>query len=748
MRAAAPVVKDLVLLGGGHSHLAVLRDFGMRPLAGLRLTLVTRDLHAPYSGMLPGLIAGHYEYDEAHIDLAKLAHFAGARLVHAEANGLKLGEKRVCFADRPALPFDLLSIDIGATPAMGVAGAEARVVPAKPIDSFWSRWQALLERLPHLEKPYRVGVVGGGAGGVELALAAAHRMRGLLGDRRQLLSVALVTAGELLPEHTRHLRVRLRRALRERGVELYEHHRVIAVEPDSLVCRNHQRVAVDDILWVTGAAAAPWLAAAGLATDPSGFVAVDSYLRSLSHPSVFAAGDVASMVDNPRPKAGVIAVRQGPPLTANLRRALLRKSLRRFRPQKRWLAILGTGDAYAVASRGSMTMEGAWVWRLKQFIDQRFVRGYTDLPAMPEVELAAVEPRLLTDAQRMALNRHPSRCGGCGSKIGPAVLERALARLQKPAADVPIDLAARDDAAVIDCGNGNGQVHSIDHIRAMIDDPFRFGRIAVNHALGDVYAMGATPKTALASIILPRALDDKIEEDLAQVLLGAQDALTAAGAILVGGHSSEGAELSAGFAVMGHVALADVVRKRGGRAGDLLLLCKPLGTGAVLAAAMRGLAKARWLAAAVATMEQSSAEAARLFRRHHVNASTDVTGFGILGHLFEMVRASGVDATLSLETLPALPGANEVLAAGITSSLAPANAALLAQVRTSRHAAHHRNWQLLFDPQTAGGLLAAIPPAGVRACLEALQRAGYRQAAIVGHLQAQSSSEPAIYVSD
>ncbi|NIR58233.1 MAG: bifunctional NADH dehydrogenase FAD-containing subunit/selenide, water dikinase SelD, partial [Gammaproteobacteria bacterium] len=156
-KADSPVVKDLVLLGGGHSHVAVLKRFGMKPLPGVRLTLISRDVHTPYSGMLPGLIAGHYAFDDAHIDLARLARFAGARLYHAEANGLDLANRRVLFPDRPPVAYDLLSINIGITPHMGdVPGAAGEATPVKPIDGFLGRWQRMSARVLEHEGPMRI----------------------------------------------------------------------------------------------------------------------------------------------------------------------------------------------------------------------------------------------------------------------------------------------------------------------------------------------------------------------------------------------------------------------------------------------------------------------------------------------------------------------------------------------------------------------------------------------------------------
>ncbi|MEE8445335.1 MAG: FAD-dependent oxidoreductase, partial [Alphaproteobacteria bacterium] len=354
MKTQGPIVKDLVLIGGGHSHVTVLKRFGMRPLKGVRLTVICRDVHTPYSGMLPGFIAGHYDFDDAHIDLGPLARFAKARFFHDEAIGLDLVNKQILCRDRPPVPYDVLSINIGSTPRIShVPGAEAGVVPVKPINKFIDHWQALAERVVATSGHARIGIVGAGAGGVELTLAVQHRLRGMLAAREysdEALEFHLLTDGaEILPTHNRRVRGKFERVLKQRGVTVHTGHKVTEVRPGGVRCENGRDLALDEILWVTMAGAASWLGESGLEVDEGGFVRVDDTLESLSHPGVFAAGDVANVVKHPREKAGVFAVRQGKPLTRNLKRALRGRRLRPFTPQRKFLALISTGDKYAIA---------------------------------------------------------------------------------------------------------------------------------------------------------------------------------------------------------------------------------------------------------------------------------------------------------------------------------------------------------------------------------------------------------------
>ena len=738
-----PIVKDLVLVGGGHSHVTVLKRFGMEPLPGVRITLICRDSHTPYSGMLPGLIAGHYTFDEAHIDLGPLSRFAGARFYHDDVTGIDLEGRRVFCRNRPPTHYDVLSINIGSTPRVAdVPGAAGAVVPVKPISRFLDRWQALSERVLARDAA-RVAVVGAGAGGVEILLASQHRLRRLLSEQgrsRDRLEFHLFTdTDDILPTHNARVRAKFRRVLAERKVHVHAGRAVVSVEPGRLTLREGTVHEFDEILWVTAAGAASWLGKSGLEVDAHGFVTVEDTLRSVSHHDVFAAGDIAAMINHPRPKSGVFAVRQGRPLARNLRRALLGQPLKSFAPQRRFLSLISTGDKYAIASRAGWTWEGRSAWRLKDWIDRRFVRKYNELPDMAEEAGSALAPGLADANAIKELSAIAMRCGGCGAKVGSTVLSRALAELRPVQRDdVLIGLEAPDDAAVVSVPPRKVMVHTVDFFRAFIDDPYIFGQVAANHSLGDIFAMGGTPQSALAIATLPYGIEQKVEKQLFELMSGALKVLDEAETTLVGGHTSEGLELSLGFAINGFADPERLLRKGGMRAGDRLILTKPLGTGTLFAADMRRKAKARWIEAALASMLQSSRRAAECLYRHGATACTDVTGFGLLGHLVEMVRPSGVDVSLDLDALPLLEGAVQTVRLGIFSSLQPQNVRLRRAIREVEKAAADERYPLIFDPQTAGGLLASVPHERAGACLAELRRLGYAQAAIIGSVMPAS----------
>ncbi len=738
-----PVIKDLVLVGGGHAHVLVLKRFGMRPIPGVRITLIARDIDAPYSGMLPGFVSGHYSREQCHIDLRRLASFAGARLYHDEATGLDLGAKHVLCSSRPPVRYDVVSIDIGSRPRQDdVPGASLYATAVKPIDRLIGRWEQLVERVLRREGPTQVGVVGGGAAGVELTLAIQFRLRNELaaaGRDPGLVHVGLVTMGDILPTYAPGARRILMRILGERNVDIYADREVVEVKPGQLLCANGAEMIFDEILWVTQAGAAPWLRASGLECDDNGFIKVSDTLQSVTDSAVFAAGDVANVAGHPRPKAGVYAVRQGKPLADNLRRFLLGKPPLPFRPQKQFLSLISVGDRYAIASRWGWALEGESMWRLKNWIDRRFMKQFDDLPEMAETQTAAPEAGLAGPEVLKELSAMASRCGGCGAKVGHTVLSRVVGRLRPIVSkDVLIGLDAPDDAAVVRVPEGRVMVHTVDFFRSMIDDPYIFGQIAANHSLGDIFAMGAEPQTALAIATVPYGLEAKMEDDLFQMMSGALRVLDAAGAALVGGHTGEGAELGLGFAINGTAVEKELLRKGPMVPGNVLVLTKPIGTGTLFAADMRHKAKGQWIETALESMLLSPREAARCLQRFRTTACTDVTGFGLIGHLVEMVKQSDVDISLDLGAIPFLDGALDTVAAGIFSSLQPQNIRLRRAIENLEGVASDPRFPLLFDPQTAGGLLAAVPEDCAADCVAELKALGYPAAAVIGRVLPRS----------
>lgn len=734
MEPRLPIVRDLVLVGGGHAHALLLRRWAMRPLPGARVTVIAPGPLAAYSGMLPGCLAGHYHRNEIHIDLVPLARAAGARLILGAASGLDRTRRRVRVDGRPPVDYDALSINIGAlTPRPEGAEDHPRLLSVKPTEPFLDGWEAFLSEA---RRGARVVVIGAGLGGVETALAMRWRLR-LLAPK-----VILLERGQtILPELPPGARPRFTRALKAASVETRFGAGVAALSPEGaglgVALENGASLEADLVVSTAGATPPAWLAGTDLAKDARGFLEVDQYLRSPTDPLIFAAGDVAAMSHAPRPKAGVFAVRQAPALHDNLQRLLSGRPLERFQPQGAYLKLAALGPKRAIAEKWGLTLEGGWVWRWKDSIDRRFMRRLADLPQM---DAAPEAPARAASGLKTLLERDPL-CGACGAKIGYTALDDAFASLGAAERAVFANRLG-DDAAPLPPGRGR-RVISTDHLRAFTEDAYLHARVTAIHALGDLWAMGAAPEYGLLSVTLPAMAEEKQAAALAETLSGIAAVFGPEEAQILGGHSSEGPEAVIGLTVIGAVAEGAPIGQQGAEAGCALILTKPIGVGVILAGEMRGETPGPAYRAALDSMLRPSGAAARILAEQGALAMTDVTGFGLAGHLGRMVRAAGLDAEIALDEIPCLDGAVDLARKGVRSSLFESNAALGAPLLGPAFDPSDPRVALLLDPQTAGGLLAALPAEAAGPALDALAAAGVA-ARVIGRTEPQAGERAAI----
>lgn len=711
----------------------------MNPLPGVRLSLVSSANQTPYSGMLPGLIAGHYSVDDIHVDLLRLCTWAGVRFIEDTVVGLDLESKQLRFAQRPVLEFDVLSLDTGSTPDLSVPGSKEFVTPVKPVHNFFARWQALLERV---EKPgsdnLSIGVVGSGAGGFELVSAMRYALRDTSANCFWFLRGEKPIRGR--PEKVGELALKAAMRL---GINVVSNFDVVRVTSGCLEAVDGRVVVLDEILWCTAAMGPTWPAAAGLSTDKRGFVATRSTLQSESHDFVFATGDIGTQTLTPSAKAGVFAVRQAPYLFKNIRAYVLGEKLVSFKPQKDFLSLMATGEKSAIASKGTFALEADWVWRWKDSIDQKFMRQFSKLPAMKSNPAIAVLPDALREQNDIHAN-NAMICRGCGAKVGADTLESVIESLSPiERGDVLSDLSDAGDAAVLQIKSKN-LVQSVDQINAIIDDQYLLGKIAALHALSDVVTLDATPQSAQVIVTIAEASAAIVERDLRLLMSGIVDALNLEGCALVGGHTTQGKELSVALVVNAlmqtdsSTATADSVEQPHAEValskievGDVLVLTQPLGIGTLFAGLMQQQANGNDVANAMRVMLQSNSAAATTLRQHGASVMTDVTGFGLLGHLERLFRGSSLGANIIASQVPILSGASLLSENKVHSSLWQQNKRVL--LRFLIDAAVSESTQMLFcDPQTGGGLLAVIPAHNKTSCLEKLALAGYGEASVIG----------------
>ena len=734
---------EIVLLGAGHTNSHVLRMWRMAPIAAARLTCVSNFSTATYSGMLPGTLAGLYPPERMQIDLVRLCAAAGVRFIKAEVAGLDLAGRNLLFDDRPPLPFDVLSIGIGSVPHRdGAACDDPTRLPVKPMQSFLARLDARLTELRAAAagRPLRLAIVGGGAGGVEIAFCLPFHLQRFWPELA--FELRLVTRQADVPQGAPSRVAKLAmRELQARGVKLLAHKTVVRAAGGELEFDDGQRLSVDLAIWATNAAGPGLLGRLGLPTDDEGFLLTRPSLQTTADAPIFAVGDSGTRAERPTPKAGVYAVRQGPILWENLGRTLRGEPLVEYRPQSGFLSLLATGDGRAILNYKGFAAHAGWCWKLKNYIDGRFMDKYQDYSPMPP---PAEPPRKAA----------PMRCAGCGGKVGGTILSKTLARLEIPRSEhVLLGLDQPDDAAIVQPPGGRPVVATVDFFTAFLDDPYLVGRVAALNTMSDAFAVGATPLAAMAIATLPLGPPRAQEQLLYELLAGALRELRLAGATLVGGHTIEGPATTIGFSLLADSGGGRPRLKAGLQAGDRLVLTKPLGSGILLAAHMQARCRAAWMDALLPVLLASNQRAAEIARQFGASAVTDVTGFGLAGHLLEMLRASDVAAGVRLADVPLLAGVAELAAAGVESTLAPANRSAESEIENRSASQTHAGgsfsaaYAALFDPQTSGGLLFGVQPEHADRLISALRETSDAPAAIIGQVEPHDPDRPRLRVS-
>ena len=678
--------KHIVMLGVGHTNAHTVRMWAMRPIPDVDLTCLSNYPIATYSGMLPAALAGQIAPAQMEIDLVRLCASAQARLLTTRVLGLDHTRQRIELEGHPPIPFDVLSIGIGSIPTTeGVSISGDSLVKIKPMQTFLQRLVAAVEsRRPKTGYPLRVIIVGSGVAGIEIAFCLPPFLSALGVSQYHLHIVT--RSGSVLPDMSAGCERRVSTELDRRGYTVTLGKGVVQVLPDAIELEDGQRIAADVVIWATGATAAPLLGQFGLPQDESGFIATDHTLRSLSGQPIFAVGDSGSIAGEALPKAGVYAVRQAPILWENIGRVLDGRPLRRYIPQRSFLKLINLGDGRAIGQYRALTFSGRWVKRWKDRIDQRFIAKY--------------------QAPAMQASAEPMQCLGCGSKLGASVLHSALSHssLDRPSRALGPSIAL-EDAVEISNHPHPQLIASTDFFSSPLSDAFLSGRVTALHSASDVVVCGGRVTHALANVVLPAGDPQSQADTLGEFLAGAQLEFTAMGGSVVGGHTIVGPRMEVGFTVIGTAVGPQLIRKANLQAGDQLYLTKPLGVGVLLAAHRMNGCPARDYVELIEVMLRRQHEFAQLASELGVLAATDVTGFGLCGHLLEMLLASDVRGTLYLNDIPLLAGVLRAIEEGYQSSLFDDNFQVDSQIKATVGIRAQAKYRVLFDPQTCGGFL-------------------------------------------
>ncbi len=678
----------LILVGGGHAHAEVLRKWRMSGRDDVQLTLISPESETLYSGMLPGLVAGRYEKKDVVLDLHYLAHSAGATFVRDTVESLDPKSGKIFLRNRPPLHFDVISFDIGSRTA------KPEFLPDSKNILLTRPFPVLMERLQVWDIDVRsrrqqIVAVGSGAAGFELILALRARYR----ESSSLFSI-VDARGRLSSVQGK--------ILREEGIEILSGEVKGVKEAGSgqlrLTLGNGDFVSADKLLWAAGPEAPPIFNSLPVR---EGFLLVNRFLQSVGDSRVFGAGDCVAFQDYPWvERAGVYAVREAPTLFQNLLTAVTReKNFRAYSPQRKFLRLLNTSNGSAIFDRKRFHFSAGWAFTLKERIDRKFIEKYRpkDLPPMADPE-----------------------CGGCGGKVAGDTLCNALAGVN------PRHKEMTDDVAVV--GFGEKKVAAtVDEFKDFGVDPFLFGRIAAVGSASDLYAKGLKPKYALSIVQMPK-LGGRIAEDfLGHWIAGAKSVFDEEGIEIIGGQTNESDAWRGGFSLLGDAG-ARFWPKGPPNAGDVLILTKPIGSGVVLAAAMQEVSVGGELDPCLAEMAKSAKAASAVLERFTVSAATDITGFSFLGHLREMLERGDLGVDLDWKQIPIYAGALQLFQRGYRSRMNSLNE------RAYPMAGIEGDAKILYTPETAGGILAAVPENEAESVVRELRK-DYPHATIVGRIR-------------
>lgn len=741
-----PIVSDLVLLGGGHANIQVLKRMAMNPIGGLRITLISDQTHSPYSGMVPGYLAGYYSYEDCHFDLRRICEELGHRFIKATVIGIDPQRKIIKLENRAEISYECASINVGIEPkniAHLSQATTSKLIPLKPISRFIWHWNQLLSELKAYQgnDALQLAVVGAGAAGVEISII----LKMLIDQNQWNAQVSLIHRHEFLVS-SKDLRAQrqLIKTIKELNIIVLQNTEVLEVKKNGLLLKDGQGQLHTEVFFraliATQAAAPSWFKSSELPVNEDGFIKVTDKLLVENEDTLFAAGDCIHFSPFPLKKAGVYAVRQGRVLEHNIRAFFTRKSsLKSFHPKKNVLSLITIGNRKALVHQDSPSiLRWMWpslLWTVKDGIDRRFMKRF-------QAKTFKVNPGHIDKLMPVPKNTlvpvdwEENTCGGCGSKIAASTLTESLAKLTIPKYDsVLLGVKDGEDCALTRFSEHTLCLQTIDQFRSFISDPYLLGQIAAQHALSDIYAMGGVAKTVQVGLTLCPASDKIHREDIYQVMSGVLDILTKSDATLVGGHTGEGLELAIAIAVQGEVKPDQVLKKQLTKPGNRLILTKPIGTGVIFAANMLAQANGKLVDVALSSMLQSNKTAMETIKAFDISGCTDITGFGLLGHAFEMLGKQSDNALgikIDYKAIPMFDGVCELFNKGYFASLARNNHASLRSVLTAD--VNNNSFPSLFDPQTSGGLLFSVPVHQADDCLNRLHQNGFSKSCVIGEV--------------
>lgn len=693
-----PITNDLVLIGGGHSHLSVLMKLSKKPLNGNRITLITNEIDTPYSGMIPGYIEGIYSWRDSHIDLYRLCLKLNVRFIHAEVERVSAYEKEIYFKDRPKIKFDVLSINTGIqSNNREIKGAAKYCLPVKPISKLTNNF---LNKITNFKS---IAFIGGGAGSVELALAIKKRFLNINQD----IKITIITGKRgLLSTFPQKTKLTSLKTLEKFKIDIIEYKRVLEVKPKQIILSDKSILKIDKAILSTNSMTPKWLAKSDILLTKDNYILVNKSFQT-NYKYVFASGDVIDFNNQNLKKAGVFAVRSGKPLAINIRKFILGKKLVEYKFNKNYLALIGTSKRSAIATKYNLTFNSRFFFYLKKYIDQNFIKKFSDFRIRKKFTLDALKTDVLNifvkHKEKITDENDIMQCKGCAAKVPLNALKQAL----------PKDIVSTSEDAVSVPGHPE-LYQTVDMISSIITDPFLLGKIAANHSISDMVSVNSKITSAMMILQLPLSKTEINSRDLEQVLLGANEIFKTIDCPLIGGHTMIGKDKDPiiGFSILGQKQkkIKIVKNRRKIKTKDLLILTEKIGSGLIFAGINNYLIDSYFQIDVIKQMIKGNLNFGKISNQLNILSMTDITGFGLANHLLNLIKRDNSKTGLTIypNKIPLFQGVNECLNKDIKSSLFKSNYDI-AQKDIIYKRDKSKLDNILYDPQTVGGIAFIIP---------------------------------------
>ena len=689
-----PINNDLVLIGGGHSHIMLMMELLKKPIQGNRITLISNEIDTPYSGMIPGFIEGIYSWRETHIDLYKLCFKLDIRFIHSEVLEISANNKEIILKNRPKIKFDVLSINIGIqSNYKTIKGALKYCIPVKPISKLSKNF------LSEIKKNNNIAFIGGGSASVELALGLQKRFK----NTKSNLKISIVTGKNgLLSSFPIKTRKIAKQTLQNSQINVIEKVGVTEVQKDKLILSDKTILKIDKSILSTNAMAPEWIEKSDIILNSNNFIIVNDKFQT-NYNYVFAAGDIVDFNNQNLNKSGVFAVKSGKPLAKSIRRFIQKKVAVPFKFNKHYLSIIGLSNGLAIATKYNFTFTSRFSFLLKKLIDQQFVKKFNNLNLDNNYTFKNLFKIFNDIIQKNNGNipGHQMQCRGCAAKVDFNTLKTTL----------PKEIITTSEDA-IKINNYPKLYQSVDMISSIVSDPYLLGKIAANHAISDIIAVNSKLISALMILQLPYSNSEINSRDLEQVTSGASEVFKLAGCSISGGHTMVGKDKDPviGFSVIGEKKSVNKKNFNKLKVNDILILTEKIGSGIIFSGINNDIIDSYYQIEVLNQLSQGNINFSKISDKLKILSMTDITGFGLANHLLNLVKrdVGKTGLTIFPDKIPIFKGVTKALSKNVRSSLYDKNFN-----SAQKDLIYNRETKLideiLYDPQTVGGIAFLIP---------------------------------------